>query len=161
VKCPGKFIVKNRDKNINFIKEEELIEIFKGGDLKIVYRGIPKGYQEHAMMEFLNQLVKGTINLSEEELRLSKGFNGNVKLFVSNTCTKCPIIALYLYQIIIYSKGYLEVVSIEDNPLVVEQYNIKAVPRILIGQKLEIPPFHNRLLLINILRRSQKSLENS
>ncbi|MCY0860045.1 MAG: thioredoxin family protein [Sulfolobaceae archaeon] len=123
------------------------------------YYGEPR---ENELLPFLNSLSrieKGYTELSEDEKAKAKQISLNLKLFVTPTCTVCPIVADYLYQLAQESEGLqLEVYDIIEYDELQEKYRVYNVPKLVINDKLSLPgglpkEIILKTLIVNSLRR--------
>ncbi|MEM1627078.1 MAG: thioredoxin family protein [Sulfolobaceae archaeon] len=139
----GNSIVINRD------CEKPYIKIKRGSRTYFTYYGIPSGNE---LLPFLNSLiwvVNGSVDLE------AKGISGEVKLFVTPSCTKCPFVAELLYKLaLVNDRMSLEIYDAEVYEEEASKFRVLSVPKIIINGK-EIPgSFLTRVLIEMMLRAS-------
>ncbi|MEM0092278.1 MAG: thioredoxin family protein [Saccharolobus sp.] len=137
--------------------EKPLVKVKKDDRIYFTYYGIPVANE---LWPFLNALVRisnNVVNLDEKEMELAKLINGNIKLFVTPDCTKCPITAEFLYQVSqINHNVSLEVYDVTEYEDVKEKYRVLNVPKIVFNDKVEIPGgFPTTMILKMMLKTVQ------
>ncbi|EHP68246.1 hypothetical protein MetMK1DRAFT_00026690 [Metallosphaera yellowstonensis MK1] len=122
------------------------------------YYGIPS---MNELWPFLNALVRGStgaIQLDSEELQLAKKVKGDIKLFVTPECTKCPITAELLYQVALVNRNVkLEVVDSELYDDLSKKYRVMNVPKIILNEKVEIPGGFPPHIVLKMLAKSSEA----
>lgn len=116
--------------------EKPMIQVIANGRRYFSYLGIPT---MNELWPFLNALVRISTNkvqLDQQELEMANSVKGNVKLFVTPDCTKCPIAAELLYQIALVNKNVnLEIIDSEAYEELAKKYHVMSVPKIVLNEK--------------------------
>ncbi|MEL9969987.1 MAG: thioredoxin family protein [Metallosphaera sp.] len=122
------------------------------------YMGIPS---MNELWPFLNALVRisnNSVQLDPQELELAKSVVGNVKLFVTPDCTKCPIAAELLYQVaLVNDKVSLEIIDTETYDEIAKKYHVLSVPKIVLNEKTEIPGGFPPNIVLKMLAKSSQA----
>jgi len=151
----------------NYVKVETLdnckkplVKVKKGDRVYYTYYGIPIANE---LWPFLNSLVRisnNIVNLDEKEMELARQVRGNVKLFVTPDCTKCPITAEFLYQVSQINQNVkLEIYDTTEYEEERDKYRILSVPKIIFNEKVEIPGgFPSTMILKMMLKALQSEL---
>ena len=109
----------------------------------IKWLGAPMGEEARTFLEILILIGLGKSQLSDQSLKMIKRIDSDrqVKIFVSPTCPYCPQQAINGVKAAIEmpDKISLEIVDIQSEPELAEQYSAQSVPQayandILIGQ---------------------------
>ncbi|BBG23501.1 thioredoxin family protein [Sulfuracidifex tepidarius] len=121
------------------------------------YMGVP---MINEFWPFLNALVRtsnGLIHLEEKEREIASNLAGDVKLFVTPDCTKCPVAAELLYQVAIMNdKVKLEVIDSSVYDELAKKFRVMSVPKVVVNDKAEVPGgFPPDILLKMILKATQ------
>jgi len=154
------------DGNIELRKIEckkPLIIVRKNDRIFFSYYGIP---EINELWPFLNALVRisnNKVQLEPSERDIAVTISGNIKLFVTPDCTKCPIAAELLYQLpIINEKISLEIIDITTYAELGEKYRVLSVPKIVLNDKIELPgSFPPNILLKMLAKSSNKDNANA
>jgi thioredoxin reductase (NADPH) len=100
---------------------------------KIRYLGVPLGEEGSAFLEALILIGLGQSNLVEPSQKVVAKINSprNVKVFVSLTCPYCPQQALTAMKTAIENPEHIavEIIDIQFNPDLAEQYSAFGVPQ--------------------------------
>ncbi|MBW9140479.1 MAG: thioredoxin family protein [Candidatus Aramenus sp.] len=135
--------------------EKPTIRVRRGNRVYFTYRGIP---QMNELWPFLNALVRvsnNVVHLDEKEMEMAKVIRGNVKLFVTPDCTKCPLAAELLYQLPIVNDNVdLEVIDVNDYPDLAKKFRVMSVPKIVLNEKAEIPGSFPPHILLKMMAKS-------
>jgi alkyl hydroperoxide reductase subunit AhpF len=141
----GNLVVINQD------CEKPYIRVKKGSRTYFTYYGIPSSNE---LLPFLNSLLWISNNNVDIDV---KGISGEVKLFVTPTCTKCPITAELLYKLVIVNdKMNLEVYDAEIYEEEAKKFRVLSVPKIIINGK-ELPGTFPTKILIEMMIRASSS----
>lgn len=136
--------------------DKPLIRVKKGQRTLFTYYGVPA---VNELWPFLNALIRasnGIINLDQEEKNLAIKISGNIKLFVTPQCTKCPIAAELLYQVaILNNKVDLEIIDVEEYEEYIEKYRVLSTPKIVFNGK-EFPGGFPPQILLKMLSKSSQ-----
>lgn len=132
-----------------------VIKVEKGGRRFFTYYGIP---EINELWPFLNALVRissNTVHLQDEEAEFAKKLKGDLKLFVTATCTRCPAVAELFYQVsIINEKVNLEIYDVGVYEEYIEKYRVLSTPKIIYNEK-EFPAFPPLILLKMLAKSTQ------
>jgi alkyl hydroperoxide reductase subunit AhpF len=135
--------------------KKPLIVVRKNGRIFFSYYGIP---EINELWPFLNALVRisnNKVQLDSSEREIAATISGNIKLFVTPDCTKCPIAAELLYQLpIINEKINLEIIDITTYAELGEKYRVLSVPKIILNDKIELPGSFPPNILLKMLSKS-------
>lgn len=107
----------------------------------IRYFGVPAGYEFGVIIEDIVYASKGTPDLPKEVLLKLREINEKVhiQVFVTPTCPYCPIAAKAAHMYAIANLNITsDVVEVSEFPELAEKYNIFAVPKIVINDKVEV-----------------------
>jgi len=130
----------------------------KGEDEKLFsYLGVP---MINEFWPFLNALVRASnnlIHLEEKEKEMAEKLTGDIKLFVSPDCTKCPVAAELLYQVALANrKVKLQIIDSTVYNDLADKFRVMSVPKIIVNDKTEVPGgFPPDMILKMILRATQ------
>ena len=109
----------------------------------IQWLGAPMGEEARTFLEILILIGMGKSQLSKQSLKVIKRINSSrqVKIFVSPTCPYCPQQAINAVKAAIEmpDRVSLEIVDIQSEPELADQYSAQSVPQafandVLIGQ---------------------------
>jgi len=159
--CKGNEILDYFKDRLNIVSKEDCdkpyIKVYKGNRLYFTYYGTPS---VNEFLPFLNALVRisnNTIQLDDKEKELASKINGNVKLFVTPGCAKCPIAAELLYQLPIYNeKINLEIVDVEAYEDLGKKYRVLNVPKIILNEKVEVPGTFPLTIILKMLAKGSE-----
>lgn len=130
------------------------IKVKKGDRTFFTYYGIPVINELWPFLNALARISNNVISLDEEEKKLALQLSGNLKLFVTPECTKCPIAAELLYQVVIVNnKLDLEVIDIGEYTEYMDKYRVLSTPKIIFNEK-EFPGSFPPHILLKMLARS-------
>ncbi|QKQ99223.1 glutaredoxin [Metallosphaera tengchongensis] len=131
------------------------LHVYAAGRKYFSYYGIPA---VNELWPFLNALVRastGVVQLDQQELEMAKKIRGNIKLFVTQDCTKCPIAAELLYQVALVNQNVtLEVIDSEMYDSLAKQFHVMNVPKIVLNEKTEIPGGFPPNIVLKMLMKS-------
>jgi alkyl hydroperoxide reductase subunit AhpF len=132
-----------------------VIKVEKEGRRFFTYYGVPK---INELWPFLNALVRisfNTVHLQDDEMELAKKLKGNLKLFVTATCTHCPAVAELFYQISIINESVnLEIYDVDVYEEYIDKYHVLSTPKIVYNEK-EFPSFPPLILLKMLAKSTQ------
>ncbi len=104
------------------------------------YLGAPVGEEGRTLIEALILLGFGDSSLSQPSRKLLKTLDGprQVKVFVSLTCPYCPQQAINALKAALERPDLVkvEIVDIQANPALAEQYGAHSTPQAFVGDKL-------------------------
>ncbi|ARM76660.1 thioredoxin family protein [Acidianus manzaensis] len=153
-------IINNLSENNSIINAncgKPFIKVKKGDRTFFTYYGIPAVNELWPFLNALTRISNNVINLDEEEKNLATQISGNLKLFVTPECTKCPIAAELLYQVsILNDKVNLEIIDIEEYNEYVDKYRVLSTPKIILNEK-EFPGGFPPHILLKMLAKSSTS----
>jgi len=159
--CKGNEILDYFKDKLNIVSKEgcdkPYIKVYKGNRLYFTYYGIPS---VNEFWPFLNALVRisnNAIQLDDKEKELASKINGNVKLFVTPDCTKCPIAAELLYQLPIYNENVnLEIIDVEAYEDLGKKFRVLNVPKIILNEKVEVPGTFPPAIILKMLAKGSE-----
>ena len=146
-KLSDKIIYEKKDFESNKEEAEKLgitmtpcISIGADKGYKIKYCGIPSGYEFSSFIEDIKHVSTGTNHVSDEAKEKLKSIDKPVKImiFVTPTCPYCPRAVSMAHQFAMENKNIdaSMIEAIEYRELS-EKYNVMAVPKIVINDKVE------------------------
>ncbi len=102
--------------------------------------GAPMGEEGRTFVEALIMMGYKKTNLSEESLKVLGKIQSprNIKIFVSPTCPYCPQQAVNALKVAIEKPELvsLEIIDIQMNPEIADQYSAQSVPQAFANEKL-------------------------
>lgn len=102
--------------------------------------GAPMGEEGRTFVEALIMMGYKKTNLSEESLKVLGKIQSprNIKIFVSLTCPYCPQQAVNALKVAIEKPELvsLEIIDIQVNPEIADQYSAQSVPQAFANEKL-------------------------
>ncbi|MCK4853463.1 MAG: thioredoxin family protein [Bacteroidales bacterium] len=102
--------------------------------------GAPMGEEGRTFVEALIMMGYKKTNLSEESLKVLGKIQSprNIKIFVSPTCPYCPQQAVNALKVAIEKPELvsLEIIDIQVNPEIADQYSAQSVPQAFANEKL-------------------------
>lgn len=110
-------------------------------DLGIRFYGIPSGYEFSSLLEDILDLSKGDSGLSEESKSLLKVIEQPLRLqvFVTPTCPHCPQAVRLAHKIAMENEFVTaDMVEATEFPHLSMKYNVRGVPRTMVGEDLPI-----------------------
>ncbi|AWR98330.1 glutaredoxin [Acidianus sulfidivorans JP7] len=153
-------IINNLSANNSIITSsctKPFVKIKKGDRVFFTYYGIPAVNELWPFLNALARISNNVINLDEEEKKLAGQIAGNLKLFVTPDCTKCPIAAELLYQVsILNDKINLEIIDIDEYNEFIDKYRVLSTPKIIFNEK-EFPGGFPPHILLKMLAKSASS----
>ncbi|AOL15537.1 glutaredoxin [Sulfolobus sp. A20] len=161
LQCKGDDLFDNMKSFLNIEKlnncEKPVVKVVKDSRTIFTYHGLPI---VNELWPFLNALVRlsnDVIHLEEKELELAKQIRGNLKLFVTPDCTKCPITAEFLYQVAQVNENInLEIYDVTEYEDVKEKYRVLSVPKIIYNDKVEIPGTFPTLMILKMILKAHQ-----
>jgi glutaredoxin-like protein len=117
--------------------------------------GIPFGYELQTFIEAIENVSKGTTDLSEKTKAILKDLKTpvHIKVFVTLTCPHCPGAAAIAHKLAIESDFIkAEVIEASEFPDLAMKYNVIGVPKIVINDKVDfIGEFNEELFAEHFL----------
>ncbi len=110
-------------------------------DYGIRYYGIPSGYEFSSVLEDIMDVAKGDSGLSEESKNLLAEITTPLRLqvFVTPTCPYCPKAVRLAHKIAIENEFVTaDMVEATEFPHLSMRYNVRGVPRTMIGEDYPI-----------------------
>ncbi len=108
---------------------------------KIIFNGAPLGHEGTSLIELITLISSGDSHLEENSKKLLKYIEKEVHLqvFVTPTCSYCPMAVIRAGQIAIELKGKVKAEFIEasENPQLATKFNVSSVPHTVINGILE------------------------
>ena len=160
--CKADEVVDKLTEGNNIIEKDSCdkpyIKVLKNNRLFFTYYGIPTANE---LWPFLNSLIRvanNAVQLDEKEKAEAVKIRGNIKLFVTPDCTKCPIAAELLYQIPIVNESVsLEIIDVTEYEELGKKYRVLNVPKIVLNENVEIPGgFPPHIILKMLVKGSEK-----
>ncbi len=119
------------------IDKSPAIVIMGEKDYGIRYYGIPAGYEFSSILEDIQMVAKGQTTLSDKTREELKKIDKPLKLqvFVTPTCPYCPKAVIMAHQLAMESEYITaEMVEATEFPELSSKYNVRGVPRTVIGE---------------------------
>ncbi|AAY79756.1 thioredoxin family protein [Sulfolobus acidocaldarius] len=161
--CDGEELI-NYLKDVVVTKQLEecqkpLIKVQKDNRTYFTYYGIPTANELWPFLNALARISNDIVQLDQKEIELAKGIRGNIKLFVTPDCTKCPITAEFLYQLVqINPDVTLEIFDVTEYEYEKEKYRVLSVPKIVFNERTEIPGgFPSTIILKMMIKALEKT----
>ncbi|EZQ07027.1 MULTISPECIES: thioredoxin family protein [Acidianus] len=133
------------------------IKVNKGKRTYFTYYGVPTMNELWPFLNALARISQEITQLDEKERELATQISGNIKLFVTPDCTKCPITAELLYQLpLINDKVVLEIIDVETYLELREKFRVMSVPKIVLDDKKELPGGFPPHILLKMLAKSSE-----
>lgn len=106
----------------------------------IRWYGAPIGEETRTLVEAVIMLGYGETHMSKDSKKILDRITGqrNIKLFVSPTCPYCPQQAVNAFKAVIEKPDLisLEIIDIQANPELAEQYSAQSVPQAFVDNTL-------------------------
>lgn len=124
-----------------------------GGLLK--YYGVPSGYEFGVLVETIMAASTGDLAMPLSVIDLVRKVEkrAHIQVFVTPTCPYCPVMALTAFKFALINENVeADVIESMEFPELVRQYNVFAVPKTVINDKVEFegaipePIFASKLL---------------
>jgi glutaredoxin-like protein len=136
----------------NFQIEKEMVEKFKVDkvpatvvmgekDFGIRYYGIPSGYEFSSLIEDIVDVSKGESGLLAGSKELLAKIKNPIQLqvFVTTTCPHCPIAVRLAHKLAIENDNITaDMIEATEFPHLSMRYNVKGVPKTMIGEDTPI-----------------------
>jgi glutaredoxin-like protein len=125
-------------------------------DYGIRYFGVPGGYEFSALIDVIVEVSKGVTDLSEETKKALKKLEKpmTIRVFITLSCPYCPRAVHMAHQMALESdvvRG--EMVEAAEFPHLAQQYNVGAVPKVVINDEIEFEgALPERLFLDHVLQ---------
>ncbi|BCU69119.1 thioredoxin family protein [Stygiolobus caldivivus] len=138
--------------------DKPYIKVLKNDRVYFIYYGVPTSNE---LWPFLNALIRvsnNVVQLDEKERSEAMKIKGNIKLFVTPDCTKCPIAAELLYQLPVINENInLEIIDVTEYEDLGKKYRVLNVPKIVLNDSAEIPGgFPPHIILKMLIKSSEK-----
>lgn len=157
----------------NFVTDKELAEKYKIDkipatviasvkDFGIRYYGIPSGYEFSSLLEDIIDVSNGDSGLSEPARNLLKSIKEPVHLqvFVTPTCPYCPQAVRLAHKIAIENEYITaDMVEATEFPHLAMRYNVRGVPKTMIGEHTSIEGAMQEIKFIEKLVETYNSLQ--
>lgn len=136
----------------NFVTDAEMVEKYQidkipatviesDQDYGIRFYGIPSGYEFTSLLEDIVDVSKADSGLSEESKALLKVIDQPLRLqvFVTPTCPHCPKTVRLAHKIAMENEFVTaDMVEATEFPHLSMKYNVRGVPRTMVGEELPI-----------------------
>lgn len=106
----------------------------------IRYIGIPAGYEFTSFIEDIIDISKGEVDLREENIKKIENIKEklHIQVFVTPTCPYCPISVRTAHKIAFVNENITaDMVEATEFPNLSDKYNVYAVPKTVINDKIE------------------------
>ena len=106
----------------------------------VIYLGTPSGYEFQTIVEDALDMSNGPSEIPEKTLERIKKINKPVEIqvLVTPQCPYCPISARLSHIFAMVNKNIKSiVVEVQEFPDIIKKYNVMAVPKIVINDKVE------------------------
>lgn len=106
----------------------------------IRYVGIPAGYEFTSFIEDIIDASKGEIDLKEDNIRKIENIKDKVhiQVFVTPTCPYCPRAVRTAHKLAFLNENIIaDMVEATEFPNLSDRYNVYAVPKTVINDKIE------------------------
>ena len=140
VKYSKYHIEKDKDKADEFKVDEAPITFIKGKNKgRVVYYGIPSGYEFASLLEDLKMASSGDAKATDSMKQLAESLEkSNTKLklqvFVTPTCPYCPRSVLFAHRLAFLSENVSgEMVEATEFPELSNQFQVSGVPKTVIN----------------------------
>ena len=160
--CKNEELIQKLSDGNNVIEKEgcdkPYVKVIKDDRVYFTYYGIPAVNELWPFLNSLLRISKGVVQLDEKEKEQAVKIKGNIKLFVTPDCTKCPIAAELLYQIpIVNSNVSLEIIDVTEYEEMGKKYRVLNVPKIVLNEAVEIPGgFPPNIILKMLVKGSER-----
>lgn len=104
------------------------------------YVGIPAGYEFTSFIEDIIDASKGEIDFKEDNIKKIEDIKDKVhiQVFVTPTCPYCPRAVRTAHKIAFLNENIVaDMVEATEFPSLSDRYNVYAVPKIIINDKIE------------------------
>jgi len=137
----------------NFVTDKEKAEQFQidkipatvimreDKDYRIRYFGIPSGYEFSSLLEDIKQVAAGEPEVSEETKQLISRIDKplHIQVFVTPTCPYCPSAVSLAHKLAMLNDNITaDMVEATEFPHLAMKYNVRGVPRTVIGETYTI-----------------------
>lgn len=136
----------------DFVKDKEIADRYRvdkipatvvesDQDYGIRFYGIPSGYEFSSLLEDIVDVSKGQSGLSDASKALLKAIDKPLRLqvFVTPTCPHCPKAVRLAHQIAMENPHVTaDMVEATEFPHLSMKYNVRGVPRTMVGEELPI-----------------------
>lgn len=123
---------------------------------RVRYFGIPGGYEFGSLIEQLIDVGNGRTDLSGKTREALQGLDKDVhiRVFVTPSCPFCPAAARLAHNMAVESgRVTADVVEASEFPDLVERYNARGVPKVVVNESMEfVGAPREALFLEHVLR---------
>lgn len=146
------------------VREAPALLLLKDGSARIMYLGVPSGYELPAIADAIVELSTGHANLTPRATEsLSKvRRKANIKVFVLATCPFCPTVARHAYRAAIASP--LVTTEVIDSSVFQElsiRHSVMGVPKVVLNDNTDITGVIDEVAFFEKLRDSDQALLES
>jgi glutaredoxin-like protein len=102
--------------------------------------GIPYGYELSTLVEAIENVSKGTTDLTDKTKEIIKDIKTpvHIQVFVTLTCPHCPVAAAIAHKLAVESPMIsADVIDAQEFPALAQKYGVIGVPKIIINEKVE------------------------
>jgi glutaredoxin-like protein len=102
--------------------------------------GIPYGYELSTLVEAIENVSKGTTDLTDKTKEIIKDIKTpvHIQVFVTLTCPHCPVAAAIAHKLAVESPMIsADVIDAQEFPVLAQKYGVIGVPKIIINEKVE------------------------
>jgi glutaredoxin-like protein len=102
--------------------------------------GIPYGYELQTLVEAVENVSRGTTDLSEKTKTILVDVKTpvHIQVFVTLTCPHCPVAAAIAHKLAVESDMVrADVIDASEFPTLAQKYSVIGVPKIVINEKIE------------------------
>ena len=128
---------------------ETKIVIGKNKGYDIIFLGPPLGYEVRPFIDSIIYASQGDSHLTEAEKTLVDKISSEkeIMIFVTPSCPHCPNASHTAAQLAIEKPGLVKAIVVEanSNPNLSNEYNVTAVPTIVVNKKVVSIGFKGRL----------------
>ena len=102
--------------------------------------GIPYGYELQTLIEAVENVSRGTTDISEKTKAILADVKTpvHIQVFVTLTCPHCPVAAAIAHKLAVESDMIrADVIDASEFPTLAQKYSVIGVPKIVINEKIE------------------------
>ncbi len=136
----------------DFARDKEAVSLYKvdkipaivvgtNGPGRVVFYGIPAGYEFAALIESIIDVSVGTTSLSPrtKEKLSTLGTDVHIQVFATPTCPFCPRAIRLAHQMAVESpRVRADAVEISEFPHLAQKYGVMGVPKVVINERTTI-----------------------
>lgn len=153
----------------NFITDKEIAEKYRidkipatviegSRDFGVRFYGIPSGYEFSSLIEAIVDVSKADSGLSEQYRNLLKQVSKplDLQVFVTPTCPYCPAAVRLAHKLAIENENITSaMIEATEFPHLVMKYNVRGVPKTLIGEHFSMEGAMDEIMFIEKLVKTQ------